>query len=165
MMRIGETSVGVPQALRDRRAARDEAAVGGLGIAPPRRRSQRRTSTTAPTLIVPSCSGMYQNQPSPKAAERMWLRELARQALGAAEVAEDGQVLEELVEAAQPERAAEERALSAGVDHEARARPRTPRRPAATPRSTGVAPPVSIASTACSSCTSAPWSRAFSRRS
>src|SRR5262249_50649001 len=46
--------------------------------------------------------------------------QLAGEPLRAAEIAEDGQVLEELVEAPQPQRPAEQRLLPARVDQEAR---------------------------------------------
>ena len=71
MMRTGETSVALRSrvAIAGQRAMRPRYVPSVLHRAASR---QRRVSTTAPTLIVPSCSGMYQNQPSAKAAERMW---------------------------------------------------------------------------------------------
>ena len=61
---------------------------------------------------------MYQNQPSAKAAERMWLASLPGRR-SAPEVAEDGQVLEEVVELAEAARPADDGRLAARVDHEA----------------------------------------------
>ncbi len=74
-----------------------------------------RASTTAPTLIQPVCSGMFQNHPCSKDSMKMLVSSGSGSRSRALVVAVDGQVAEVRVDPAEAERPADEAGLAAGV--------------------------------------------------